>query len=110
MDFDIIDEITKIETIVKGPGIREINWLRKYYGDGNLRKMKGIANIRVIPGEKTHLAELHWYEAHGIGKRKLNEKDIRVIDESGEDYLYPSSYFIPIRVPHSVEESLLNAL
>ncbi|HJX30930.1 MAG TPA: hypothetical protein VJ624_03650 [Thermodesulfobacteriota bacterium] len=37
------------------------------------------------------------------------EGDIRVIDESGENYLYPSSYFVPIQVPHSVEESLLKA-
>ncbi len=50
MDFDIIDEISEIKTIAKGPGIREINRLRKIYGDGNWRKMKGIAHIRVPPG------------------------------------------------------------
>jgi hypothetical protein len=37
------------------------------------------------------------------------EGDIRVIDEGGEDYLYPSSYFVPIQVPQIVEESLLRA-
>ncbi len=58
MNFDIIDDITEIETIAKGPGIRELNRLRKFYGYGNWKKMKGIARIRLTSG-KTHLAELH---------------------------------------------------
>jgi hypothetical protein len=37
------------------------------------------------------------------------DEDLRVIDESGEDYLYPVSYFAPIKVPAAVEESLLRA-
>jgi len=73
MNFDIIDEITQIETVAKGPGIREINRLRKSYGDGNWKKMKGIAHIR-LPSGKIHLAELHWYEAHGIGKKEVKRK------------------------------------
>ena len=73
MDFDIIDEISEIEVIAKGPGIREINRLRKIYGDGNWRKMKGIAHIR-IPRGHIHLAELHWYEAHGIGRKEFKRK------------------------------------
>jgi len=68
MKFDIIDEIRKIETIAKGPGIRDLNRLIKYYGRGNSKKMKGIAHIRLTSG-KVKLAELHWYEAHGIGKK-----------------------------------------
>ena len=74
MDFDIIDKISEIKTIAKGPGIREINRLRKIYGDGNWRKMKGIAHIRVRPGGAIHLAEIHWYEAHGIGKKEFKRK------------------------------------
>ena len=73
MNFDIIDEITQIETVAKGPGIREINRLRKSYGDGNWKKMKGIAHIR-LPSGKIHLAEIHWYEAHGIGKKEVKRK------------------------------------
>ena len=74
MDFDIIDEIAEIEIIAKGPGIREINRLKKIYGRGNWRKMKGIAHIRVAPEGKICLAELHWYEAHGIGKKEFKRK------------------------------------
>jgi len=73
MNFDIIDEITAIETITKGTGIRELNRLRKFYGFGNWKKMKGIARIRLSSG-KIRLAELHWYEAHGIGKKEIKRK------------------------------------
>ena len=73
MNFDIIDEIKDIETIAKGSGIREVNRLRKLYGLGNWKKMKGIALIRLSSG-KVKLAELHWYEAHGIGKKEIKRK------------------------------------
>ena len=73
MNFDIIDDITEIETIAKGLGIRELNRLRKYYGHGNWKKMKGIAQIR-LPSGKIHLAELHWYKCHGIGKKEIKRK------------------------------------
>jgi hypothetical protein len=73
MNFDIISEITKIETIAKGAGIRELNRLRKTYGPGNWIKMKGIARIR-LPSGRIRLAELHWYEAHGIGKKEIKRK------------------------------------
>lgn len=73
MKFDIIDEIREIETIAKGPGIRDLTRLKKYYGLGNWRKMKGIAHIRLSSG-KVKLAELHWYEAHGIGKKEIKRK------------------------------------
>ena len=51
MKFDIIDEITNIETIAKGSGIQELNRLRKFYGLGNWMKMKGIAHIRLSSGK-----------------------------------------------------------
>ncbi len=73
MNYDIIDEITETETIAKGTGIRELNRLRKFYGFGNWKKMKGIARIRLSTG-KIRLAELHWYEAHGIGKKEIKRK------------------------------------
>ena len=73
MNFDIIDNISEVETIAKGAGIRELNRLRKLYGSGNWKKMKGIAHIRLSSG-RIRLAELHWYEAHGIGKKEIKRK------------------------------------
>jgi len=73
MNFDIIAEITNIETIAIGSGIRDLNRLRKIYGPGNWRKMKGIAYIRLSTG-RVRLAELHWYEAQGIGKKEIKRK------------------------------------
>ena len=73
MNFDIIEEITNIETIAIGSEIRELNRLRKIYGPGNWKKMKGITRIR-LPSGKIRLAELHWYEAHGIGRKEIKRK------------------------------------
>ena len=73
MIFDIIDDIIEIETIATGSGIRELNRLRKVYGHGIWRKMKGITRIR-LPSGKIRLTELHWYEAHGIGKKEIKRK------------------------------------
>jgi hypothetical protein len=73
MNFDIIDQIEKIETIAKGPGVHDLQRLQKTYGTGNWRKMKGIAQIRLLNG-KLRFAELHWYEAHGIGKKEIKRK------------------------------------
>ena len=53
--------------------------------------------------------ELHKIYRVLVDKDAKEEGDIRIIDESGEDYLYPSSYFAPIQVPQTVEESLLRA-
>jgi hypothetical protein len=73
MNFDIISDIGEIETIAKGSGIREIDRLRKIYGSGNWKKMKGVASVRLSSG-RIRLAELHWYEAHGIGKKEMKRK------------------------------------
>jgi hypothetical protein len=73
MPFEIIDEITHIETIAAGSGIRILSILRKRYGDARWRKRKGIATVR-LPDGSIRLAELHWFEAHGIGKRKMRIK------------------------------------
>ena len=73
MYFEIIDEIVDIETIAVGRSIREIERLRRQFGRGRWRKRQGIATVR-LPSGRIHKAELHWYEAHGIGKRKVKIK------------------------------------
>ena len=69
----IVGAITSVETIAEGSGIRELSVLRARHGDGRCRKKKGIATIQKTDGS-TRLAEIHWYEAHGIGKVKLKVK------------------------------------
>ncbi len=73
MSFEIIGEITDVETIAIGSGIREIARLRRMYGRGRWRKLKGVARVRLASG-RIRLAEVHWYEAHGIGKRETKRK------------------------------------
>jgi hypothetical protein len=73
MNFEIIDEITEIETIARESGIRNRDRLHRKYGQGNWRKMKGVAHIRLTSG-RVRFAELHWYEAHGIGKKEIKRK------------------------------------
>jgi hypothetical protein len=73
MDFDIVGDFTQIETIAVGTGIRELKRLRRLYGKGRWRKMKGVAKIRLRNG-RMRVAELHWYEAHGIGKKEFKRK------------------------------------
>lgn len=75
MYFEIIGEITGIETIVTGGRIRDIMRLQKQYGQGHWRKLKGPAKVRLISGKIT-TAEVHWYEAHGIGRKKMKIKSI----------------------------------
>nr|WP_211213721.1 hypothetical protein [Desulfomonile tiedjei] len=71
--FEIVGDITDIEVIAVGSAIREIGRLRKQYGESRWRKLKGIATVR-LPSGRTRLAELHWYEAHGIGKKEFKRK------------------------------------
>ena len=71
--FEIISEITDIETVAVGNAIREIARLRKQYGQARWRKLKGIAMIRLESG-RVRRAEVHWYEAHGIGKKEFKRK------------------------------------
>jgi hypothetical protein len=73
--FEILGEISQIETIASASGIREIARLRKIYGRGRWRKRKGLARVRVNDGS-THLAEVHWYEATGIGRREFKIKSL----------------------------------
>ncbi len=73
MNFEIISEITEIETIAIEKKIRDIERLREMYGRGRWRKLKGVAQIRLANG-RIRLAEVHWYEAHGIGRREMKRK------------------------------------
>jgi hypothetical protein len=71
--FEILGEVSNIETFVTGAGIRERARLRRIYGRGRWRKRKGVARIR-LPDGSIHQAELHWYEASGIGRREFKIK------------------------------------
>jgi hypothetical protein len=73
MNFEIIGEIQHVEVIATGKSIREWARLNKVYGSGRWRKLKGIARVR-LPNGRIRLAELHWYEAHGIGKKDIKRK------------------------------------
>ena len=73
-DFEIIGRIEEIETIAVDNRIREIARLRKAFGAGRWRKLKGIATVR-LEDDTIHRVELHWYEAHGIGRKKLKIKE-----------------------------------
>jgi len=73
MDFEIIGEVTNAETIATGTSIRGLARLRKRYGKGRWRKRKGVATVRLDDGT-IHTAEVHWYEAHGIGKKEFKIK------------------------------------
>jgi len=71
--FEIIGKITGAETIAVGRSIRELPELRARFGRGRWRKRKGVANVRLADGT-IRLAEVHWYEAHGIGKVRMKIK------------------------------------
>jgi hypothetical protein len=73
MDFELVGEIWDIQRIAVSGGVREIARLRRRYGRGRWRKLKGVARVRLIDGT-IHSAEVHWYEAHGIGRRELKIK------------------------------------
>jgi len=73
MKFELVGSITEIESIAAGPGVKIRSYLRKIYGRGRWRKMKGVATVR-LPNTALRRVEIHWYEAHGIGKRDLKIK------------------------------------
>lgn len=71
--FDILGNVEDVEIIATGGGIRDIMRMQRQFGRGHWRKLKGIARIRLMNGH-IRRAEIHWYEAHGIGRRKLKIK------------------------------------
>jgi hypothetical protein len=77
MYFEIVGEATDVETIAAGRSIRQLAGLQRRYGRGRWRKLKGIATVRLANGQLRR-AEIHWYEAHGIGRVRLKIK--RFID------------------------------
>jgi len=92
MYFEITSEITGIEIIAVGSSVCEIARLRKQFGAGCWRKLKGVATVRLVNG-----------------RIRAEDGYLRVIDESGEDYLYPQDYFVPIELPQAAEKALLSA-
>ena len=76
--FHVIGELTNIEIVAIGGAIREIARLRRIYGRGRWRKMKGEGRVR-LAGGTIRGAELHWYEAHGQGRKELKIK--RFLDQ-----------------------------
>ena len=73
MHFQVLGEITGIEPIATGSRIRILPVLRKRFGRGRWRKLKGIATVQLLDGT-TREAEIHWFEAHGLGKKMLRIK------------------------------------
>jgi hypothetical protein len=79
VQFTIVGDIERIETIAAGRGVRIRSYLAKLYGKGRWRKRKGEATVR-LPNGRTRRVELHWYEAHGIGRRDFKIK--QYVDKS----------------------------
>ena len=75
MKFELIGKIEDIQIIAVGPRIQKLQQLLKKYGRGRWRKLKGIARVRLSDGFECY-AELHWYEAHGIGKKEVKVKEL----------------------------------
>jgi len=71
--FEVVGDVTHVEIIAAGRKIRQFERLKRLYGKGRWRKMKGEALIRLASGQLRR-AEMHWYEAHGIGKRNMKLK------------------------------------
>ena len=73
MDFRVVGKLTSIETFAVGRSIRELERLKRHYGNGRWRKRKGECYLRLSDGT-VRFAELHWYEASGIGKKEFKIK------------------------------------
>jgi hypothetical protein len=73
MNFEIIGKVTDVETIAVGNSIRILPVLRRRFGKGRWRKLKGVAQVQLRDGT-IRLAEVHWFEAHGIGKKFMRIK------------------------------------
>lgn len=75
MKFELISKIENVELIAVGGQIRDLQKIRKKHGKGRWRKLKGIGRVRLPDGSECY-AELHWYEAHGIGKKEMKVKEL----------------------------------
>ena len=74
MNFEIIGPLRDVEVIAVGTRVRDLSRLRRIYGPGRWRKMKGRATVRTFDGHVRDM-EVHWYEAHGIGKKDFKIKE-----------------------------------
>jgi len=74
-DFEIIGEITNVETVAVGSSIRVIKRLRRFYGDGRWRKLKGVSKVK-LPDGTICKAEVHWYEMSSVGRKEYKIKRI----------------------------------
>ncbi len=86
MKFELISPITEVENIAIAGRIREVARLRKAYGAARWRKIKGIAAVRLADGSAWQ-AELHWYEANGIGRKELKIKRLLNHESEGKSSL-----------------------
>jgi hypothetical protein len=75
IQLEILGEIRKVETIATGRGVHIRRYLDRIYGKGRWRKMKGIATVRLSDGSICE-AEIHWFEAHGIGQKDFKIKRV----------------------------------
>jgi len=75
MHFEIIGDIEDVETLAVGGRIRDIMRIQKQFGPGRWRKLKGVAKVRLQSGRICN-AEVHWYEAHGVGRKKMKIKNL----------------------------------
>ena len=73
MRFDVVGKVEVVEVIAVGTDIRDLAYLQKVHGTGRWRKLKGIAQVR-LPNGRVRRVELHWYEAHGIGRKDVKIK------------------------------------
>ncbi len=72
-NFQVVGKIEEVETIAVRHSIRVLDFLQRAYGRGRWRKPKGVATVQFEDGSRRR-AEVHWYEAHGIGKRQMKIK------------------------------------
>ena len=126
MDFEFASEIADIETIAAGRRIRDLSRLRRLYGKGHWRKMKGMVRARstlisrrgsrrgrrfvVCVRNDGYEASLERNKIYAVLPDVDAERDgdLRIIDESGQDYLFPADRFVSIDVPAAVKASLRN--
>ena len=110
---DLVGPITDIEIIAAGPAVRQISRLRRQYGRGRWRKLKGIATVSTRETRFAICVENRAAEDLEVRKvyRVLRDDDaaasgyLRVIDESGEDYLYPAHYFAALELPQKAKRA-----
>jgi len=75
MEFEILGEIRGAETIATGRGVYIRRYLERTYGKGRWRKMRGMSTVRLAGGTIVE-AEIHWFEAHGIGRKDFKIKKV----------------------------------